>query len=103
MRRYLGAVAARPSAGFGSVISRGSPNLVLTRVVTAPNDPPLICNRYIRVFELLVYLGIRAYSAILPRGLYYRNLSILEGPFCLYTTAFHRVSIEFPFGSSRDF
>ena len=43
MRKYSGAVAARPRAGFGRfgrVISRGGPNLVLTRVVTAPNDPP---------------------------------------------------------------
>ena len=40
VRKYLGAVAARPRAGFGRVISRGGPNLVLTRVVTAPNDPP---------------------------------------------------------------
>ena len=38
--KYLGAVAARPHAGFGRVISRGGPNLVLTRVVTALNDPP---------------------------------------------------------------
>ena len=47
MRKYLGAVAARPRAGFGRVISRGGPNLVLTRVVTAPNDSPPICDRYI--------------------------------------------------------
>ena len=43
MRKYLGAVAARPYAGFrrfGRVISRGSPNLVLTWVVTALNNPP---------------------------------------------------------------
>ena len=43
MQKYSGAVAARPRAGFGRfgrVISRGGPNLVLTRVVTAPNDPP---------------------------------------------------------------
>jgi hypothetical protein len=33
-------VTARPSAGFGRVISRGSPNLVLTQVITALNDPP---------------------------------------------------------------
>jgi hypothetical protein len=59
--------------------------------------------RYIRVFKLLVYLGIRAYLAVLPRGLYYRNLSLLEGPSCLYATAFHKVFIEFPFRSSRDF
>jgi len=59
--------------------------------------------RCARVFELLKYLGIGAYSAILPRGLYYRNLSLLEGPSCLYATAFYKVSIEFLFRSSRDF
>jgi hypothetical protein len=59
--------------------------------------------RCIRVFKLLVYLGIRAYSAVLPRGLYYRNLSLLEGPSCLYVTAFYKVSVEFPFRLSRDF
>jgi hypothetical protein len=59
--------------------------------------------RYTRVFKLLVYLGIRAYSAVLPRGLYYYNLLLLEGPSYLYATAFHRVSIEFPFRSLRDF
>jgi len=59
--------------------------------------------RYIRVFKLLKYLGIRARSAVLPRGLYYYNLSLLKGPSCLYATAFHKVSVEFPFRSSRDF
>jgi hypothetical protein len=59
--------------------------------------------RYARVFKLLVHLGIRAYSAVLPRGLYYRNLLLLEGPSCLYATAFHKVSVEFPFRLSRDF
>jgi len=59
--------------------------------------------RYARVFELLEYLGIRARSAVLPRRLYCRNLSLLEGPPCLYATAFHKVSVEFPFRSSRDF
>ena len=54
--------------------------------------------RYIRVFKLLVYLGIRAYLAVLPRGLYYRNLLLLEGPFYLYIMAFYKVSIEFPLG-----
>jgi len=34
--------------------------------------------RYIKVFKLLVHLGIRAYSAVLPKGLYYRNLLLLE-------------------------
>jgi len=59
--------------------------------------------RYARVFELLVYLGIRTRLAILPRGLYYCNLSLLEGPSCLSATAFYKVFIEFPFRSLRDF
>jgi len=59
--------------------------------------------KYARVFKLLVHLGIRARSAILPRGLYCRNLSLSEGPFCLCATAFYRVSVGFPFGLSRDF
>jgi len=59
--------------------------------------------RCAKVFKLLEHLGIRARSAILPKGLYYRNLLLSEGPFCLYVTAFHKVSVEFPFGSSRDF
>jgi len=53
--------------------------------------------RYIRVFKLLVHLGIRAYLAVLPKGLYCRNLLLLEGPSCLNTTAFHKVFIEFLF------
>ena len=59
--------------------------------------------RYIRVFKLLMHLGINAYSAILPKGLYYYNLLLLEGPFYLSATAFHKVFIEFPFRLSRDF
>jgi len=59
--------------------------------------------RCARVFELLEYLGIGAYLAVLPKGLYYRNLSLLEGPSCLYATAFYKVSIGFPFRLSRDF
>ena len=59
--------------------------------------------RCIRVFKLLVHLGIRAYLAILPRGLYYYNLLLLEGPSCLSATAFYKVFIEFPFRSSQDF
>ena len=60
-------------------------------------------HRCARVFKLLEHLGIGAYSAVLPRGLYCHNLSLLEGPSCLNTTAFHKVSVEFPFRSSRDF
>ena len=56
-----------------------------------------------RVFELLVHLGVRARSAVLPRGLYCRNLSLSEGPFCLCATAFYKVSVEFPFRLLRDF
>jgi len=59
--------------------------------------------RYIRVFKLLVHLSVGAYSAVLPRGLYYYNLSLLEGPSCLSATAFHKVFMEFPFRLSRDF
>jgi hypothetical protein len=53
--------------------------------------------RYTRVFKLLVHLGIRACLAILPRGLYYCNLLLLEGPSCLSATAFYKVFVEFPF------
>jgi hypothetical protein len=59
--------------------------------------------RYARVFELLVYLGIRACLAVLPRGLYCRNLLLLEGPSCLYAMAFYKVFMEFLFRLSRGF
>jgi len=54
--------------------------------------------RYARVFKLLAHLGVRAYSAVLPRGLYYYNLSLLEGPSCLSATAFYKVFVEFLLG-----
>jgi len=50
-----------------------------------------------------VHLGIGACSAVLPRGLYYRNLLLLEGPSYLSAMAVHKVFIEFPFKLSRDF
>jgi len=59
--------------------------------------------RCARVFKLLEHLGIRARSAVLPKGLYYCNLSLLEGPSCLYATAFYKVSVEFLFRLLRDF
>ena len=59
--------------------------------------------RYAKVFKLLAYLGVRAYLTILPRGLYYRNLSLLKGPSYLNVTAFYKVSVEFLFRLSRDF
>ena len=51
--------------------------------------------RYTRVFELLVYLGTRAYTAVLLRGLRGYNFSLLEGPSCFSATAFHRVAVGF--------
>ena len=59
--------------------------------------------RCVRVFKLLVYLNIGAYLAILPKGLYYHNLLLLEGPSCLYIMAFHKVFIEFLFRLLQDF
>jgi hypothetical protein len=59
--------------------------------------------RCVRVFKLLVHLGIRAHLAILPRGLFYRNLLLLGRPSCLSATAFYKVSVEFLLGLSRDF
>ena len=53
--------------------------------------------RCTRVFKLLAHLGVRACSAVLPRGLYYCNLLLLEGPSYLNATAFYKVSVEFPF------
>ena len=66
--------------------------------LSVPND-----RRYAGVFKLLVYLGVGAHSAVLPRGLYYYNLSLLEGPSYLSAMAFHRVSVEFLLRLSRDF
>jgi hypothetical protein len=53
--------------------------------------------RYIKVFKLLVHLGIRARSAVLPKGLYCYNLLLLEGPSYLSATAFYKVFVEFLF------
>ena len=51
----------------------------------------------VRVFELLVYLGIGACTVVLLRALRARNLSLLRVPSCLIAAAVYRVSIEFPF------
>ena len=59
--------------------------------------------RCIRVFKLLAHLGIRAYLAVLPRGLYCHNLLLLEGPSCLNATALYKVFMEFLFRLSQDF
>jgi len=50
-----------------------------------------------------VHLGVRAYLAILPKGLYCHNLLLLKGPFYLKATAFYRVFIEFLFKLSQSF
>ena len=60
-------------------------------------------HKCIKVFKLLAHLNIRAYSAVLPKGLYYYNLSLLKGPSCFKTTAFYKVFIEFLFKSSQNF
>ena len=48
-----------------------------------------------------MYLGIRAYSAVLPKGLYYYNLLLLERPSYFNVTACYRVSVEFYLGFKR--
>ena len=55
------------------------------------------CSRCVRVFELLVYLGTRAYTVILFRALRVRNFLLSRLPSCLIAAAVHRVSIKFPF------
>ena len=54
-------------------------------------------SRYMRVFELLVHLGARAYIVILLRALRARNLLLSRLSSCFIAAAVHRVSIEFPF------
>ena len=60
-------------------------------------------SRCARVFKLLAYLGAGARMAVLLGALYICNLSLLEGPSCLRAVAVYRVSVEFPFRSSRCF
>ena len=50
-----------------------------------------------------MYLGIKAHSAVLSKGLYYYNLLLLGGPSYLKATAFHKVFVKFLFILSRDF
>ena len=61
------------------------------------------CGQCARVFELLAHLGARARTAVLLRALYAYNLLLLRVPSCLIAAAIYRVSVEFPFRSSRDF
>ena len=55
------------------------------------------CSRYMRVFELLVYLSAGAHTVVLFRALYAHNLLLLRLPSCLIAAAVYRVSIKFPF------
>ena len=61
------------------------------------------CSRCARVFKLLMHLGARAYIAVLLGVLRICDLSLLKGPSCLRAAAVYRVSVEFPFRSSRYF
>ena len=61
------------------------------------------CSRYTRVFELLVYLGTRAYTVVLLKALRARNFLLLRLSSCFIAAAVHRVFIEFLFRSSRNF
>ena len=54
-------------------------------------------SRYIRDFELLVYLGAGAYTVILFEVLCTYNLLLLRLPSCFIAAAVYRVSIKFPF------
>ena len=54
-------------------------------------------SKYIRVFKLLVYLGIRACTVILLGVLRAYNLLLLKLPSCLIAAAIYKISIEFPF------
>ena len=60
-------------------------------------------SRCVRVFKLLVYLGAGACTAVLLGVLCAHNLLLLKGPSCLGAAAVYRVSVEFPFKSSRCF
>jgi hypothetical protein len=59
--------------------------------------------RCVRVFKLLAHLGTGAYIVVLFRALCARNLLLLRLPSCFVAAAIYRVSVEFLFGSSRDF
>jgi len=54
-------------------------------------------HRYIKTFKPLVYLSVRAYLAVLFKGLYYYNLLLLKKPFYFKAMAFYKVSIKFLF------
>ena len=61
------------------------------------------CSRCARVFKHLIYLGIGACIVVLLGALRTCNLLLLRLPSCLVAAAVHKVSVEFPFWSSRNF
>ena len=50
-----------------------------------------------------MYLGAKAYTAVLLRVLYGYNFLLLEGPSYLNAMAFYRVAVELPFRLLRGF
>ena len=50
-----------------------------------------------------MHLNTKAYTVILFRALYTRNLLLLEGFSSLGVIAFYKIFIEFPFRLLRDF
>jgi hypothetical protein len=59
--------------------------------------------KYIKVFKLLMHLGIRAYIIILFKALHARNLLLLKVLSCFIGAAIYKISIKFLFKSSRNF
>ena len=55
------------------------------------------CNRYIKVFKLLVYLGAGACIVVLLKALRAYNFLLLRLPSCFIAAAVYRVFVEFPF------
>ena len=54
-------------------------------------------SRCIRVFKLLVYLGIRACIVVLLKALRVYNFLLLRLPSCFIAAAVFRVSVKFLF------
>ena len=59
--------------------------------------------KYVKVFKLLIYLSVKVYIAVLPKGLYIYNLLLLKGPFRFKVIVFYKVFIEFLFRLLRNF
>ena len=109
--RRLALAAPKSSRAYNRVRVKKDPyrfRLLSSGITTVKEGINVFLNvignrRYIRVFELLAYLGARAYTAVLLRVLRGYNLSLLEGPSCFSATAFYRESVELLFRLSRGF